>query len=86
MAQILKLGTQDEILRGLRRAETKGRWLGWKRLPLLRAVEEGRGEEARWLDAAAPLSNSLPAGRGERENAAVHAQHTEQSAGWNTMK
>ena len=60
---------------GLSRAETKGRWLGWKRLPLLRAVEEGRGEEGRCLDETAPLSRSLPAGRGERENAAVHVQH-----------
>ena len=40
-----------------------------------RSGGEGQGEEARWLDETAPLSNSLPAGRGERENAAVQARH-----------
>ena len=39
-----------------------------------RSGGEGRGEEVRWLDRTAPLSGSLPAGRGERENAAVYAE------------
>jgi hypothetical protein len=75
----MRIRSQDRILRELRRAETKGRWLGWKRLPLLRAVEERAGERRRFGSMKRPLSPTLsPLGgaRGKRRGiCATYAGH-----------
>ena len=64
----MRIRAQDKTLRGLRRAETKGRWLVWKSLPLLREVEERAGERRRVGSMKRPLSPTLSpqAGRERR--------------------
>jgi hypothetical protein len=39
-------------------------------------ISSAKGEEARSLDEQALLSNSLPVGRGESENAAEYAEYS----------